>query len=404
MTNSDINDTDRAALEAFVVNNEDLEKLDALLAELNIFEAIGVVRQELRHSDFLAFLLNPAQNHGLGDIFLKQLLMNVLIRADKPPVSAIEIDVTDLRNVIIQREWRNIDVLIHEPDHKLVCVIENKIGTTEHSGQLQRYREIVTQEFFNHQTIFIYLTPEGDEPSDEAYISFDYSEIANLVDKVRSAHETTLGSDVVTLMAHYSAMLRRHIVSDSEIVELCQKIYRRHKKALDLIFEHRPDLQVELIEQVKELVAQATPEHGFRLGEYIRKTYFYFYYPEWNELTGRLKEQGWKITYWPIYIAFENTPKSLQLVVGIEENPDAVRQVILNHAHQYRKVFKGASRKIGKRPLIWRRDIFSETDYEEPDFDAMVEKLKKEWQRFLSQDLPAIRESIGEINWDEPQK
>ena len=46
-------------IEAFVVDNPQLEQLEALIAEFNIFEAMGVVRQELRHSDFLAFMLNP---------------------------------------------------------------------------------------------------------------------------------------------------------------------------------------------------------------------------------------------------------------------------------------------------------------------------------------------------------
>ena len=35
---------DRKALEDFVVGNEDLERLEALLDRFNIFEAIGVVR------------------------------------------------------------------------------------------------------------------------------------------------------------------------------------------------------------------------------------------------------------------------------------------------------------------------------------------------------------------------
>ena len=65
---------DVKALEALVVDNPDLERLEALLDQFNIFEAIGAVRQEVRHSDFLAFLLNPQQNHGLGDTFLKRLL------------------------------------------------------------------------------------------------------------------------------------------------------------------------------------------------------------------------------------------------------------------------------------------------------------------------------------------
>ena len=69
---------DVKALEALVVDNPDLERLEALLDQFNIFEAIGAVRQEVRHSDFLAFLLNPQQNHGLGDTFLKRLLQKVL--------------------------------------------------------------------------------------------------------------------------------------------------------------------------------------------------------------------------------------------------------------------------------------------------------------------------------------
>ena len=36
-------------LARFVVENPELEQLEALLAEFNIFEALGAVRQELRH-------------------------------------------------------------------------------------------------------------------------------------------------------------------------------------------------------------------------------------------------------------------------------------------------------------------------------------------------------------------
>ena len=43
-------DADRKALEAFVVDNQELERLEDLLIQFNIFEAIGAVWQELRHS------------------------------------------------------------------------------------------------------------------------------------------------------------------------------------------------------------------------------------------------------------------------------------------------------------------------------------------------------------------
>jgi hypothetical protein len=44
----------RKSLEAFVVDNADLERLEFLLNQFNIFEAIGMVRQEERRSHFLA--------------------------------------------------------------------------------------------------------------------------------------------------------------------------------------------------------------------------------------------------------------------------------------------------------------------------------------------------------------
>ena len=41
-------DRDLRALEDFLVGNQDLERLEALLDRFNILEALGVVRQELR--------------------------------------------------------------------------------------------------------------------------------------------------------------------------------------------------------------------------------------------------------------------------------------------------------------------------------------------------------------------
>ncbi|MEO0536712.1 MAG: PD-(D/E)XK nuclease family protein [Cyanobacteria bacterium P01_A01_bin.123] len=36
---------------------------------------MGMVRQEIKHSNFLQFLLNPSEKHQLGDLFLKKLLI-----------------------------------------------------------------------------------------------------------------------------------------------------------------------------------------------------------------------------------------------------------------------------------------------------------------------------------------
>ena len=128
----------------------DLDKSDALRdleARLkaqntwNLFDAIGVANQELRHSDFLRFLLNPTEAHGLGDAFLKWFLCAALSASPSPPVSLNACASWDLLDAHIVREWQNVDLFITSPQNNLAVVVENKIHTGEHSDQLTRYRE-----------------------------------------------------------------------------------------------------------------------------------------------------------------------------------------------------------------------------------------------------------------------
>ena len=68
------NDALRGALETLVVDDPDLARLESLISESNIFQALGVVRAEVRHSQLLAFLLDPTESHRLGDAFLRRFL------------------------------------------------------------------------------------------------------------------------------------------------------------------------------------------------------------------------------------------------------------------------------------------------------------------------------------------
>jgi hypothetical protein len=69
-------DLDLRALEDFWVGNEDLDRLEAFLDRFNIFEVIGMAHQELRHSQFLAYLLklklilrdDPNRMNYAGDV------------------------------------------------------------------------------------------------------------------------------------------------------------------------------------------------------------------------------------------------------------------------------------------------------------------------------------------------
>lgn len=80
---------DREALETFLVGNRDLERLKAFLDRFNVFEATGVVRQKLRHSGSLVFLMDPRGGYGLGEAFVRRLLQRVLENAGEVTVSLL---------------------------------------------------------------------------------------------------------------------------------------------------------------------------------------------------------------------------------------------------------------------------------------------------------------------------
>jgi len=168
---SDLAVLDRRALEYFVVDNVDLEQLELLLDQFNIFEAIGAVRQELRHSDFLAFLLKPQASHGLGDALVKRLLQRVLASAQELnfPVSPIDFDVWSLNQMTVLREAHNIDILLTDNANKLAIIIENKIDSALHSNQLERYWNDVAEHYKDYNIIGLYLTPDGDDPLNKKY-------------------------------------------------------------------------------------------------------------------------------------------------------------------------------------------------------------------------------------------
>lgn len=118
---------DRSVLEN-LVSDPDFEWLEARLAPFNLFEALGVTSQEVRHSDFLAFLLAPSNNHGLGSTFLKRFLQATVRRGQgAAPISLVDLDLADLTECDIRREWQSIDVLMLLPALRLAAIIENKI-------------------------------------------------------------------------------------------------------------------------------------------------------------------------------------------------------------------------------------------------------------------------------------
>lgn len=229
-------------LKAFV-QDELLEELESRTGGFNIFTALSLERAEIRHSNVLAWLLDPRSSHGLGDYFLKAFLRYCSRQPACPGASfpsVFELDSWDLDDVEVLREWRKTDILLIDRTHKFVVLVENKIDSGEHGEQLRRYREIVQLEFRELRDGYIYLTVQGDEPSDKAYLSMTYGELLPLLHKMLETRQSVLGHDVATFITHYIHMVERSIVQESDIQEICRQIYKRHRDAIELILSSVP--------------------------------------------------------------------------------------------------------------------------------------------------------------------
>src|SRR5438552_4938415 len=147
------------ALERFVVENDCLLQLESRIGKFNVFDALGIARVEIRHSNFLAFILDPAESHGQGQLFLRALLMDLLktAPAELRPLSPIDLDGADLRGVEVKREWRNIDLLITCKEPHFAVLFENKVGSQDHSDQLNRYCQTMNDCHPDLKRLCVYL-------------------------------------------------------------------------------------------------------------------------------------------------------------------------------------------------------------------------------------------------------
>ena len=87
---------------ATLVDDHDFERIVRQRSSFNIFEAVGAIRGELRHSNFLAFLLDPSGSHGLGSKPLLRILRSIIsgMSAKNRPLNSLELIMGDLDNAV----------------------------------------------------------------------------------------------------------------------------------------------------------------------------------------------------------------------------------------------------------------------------------------------------------------
>ena len=251
-------------LEKLLENMSDIEEqLSPWMDNNNIFEILKISRQEIRHSNFLAYLFNPSASHKMNDAFLKSFLVhfykrNRSIIQEQTKLSVFDIFWGDYNDALVYREHYNIDLFIVSEKNKLTICLENKIDASESSHQLNKYKNFVVKNYPDYQNLFIFVDPYGTTPSKKDWGSVTYTAVVEILSKILDEYE--LSTKVKLLIEDYCSMLKGDILMDDKLQKLCQKIYVEYQDALDLIYEAKPDristLRSFIMEALNELAEE----------------------------------------------------------------------------------------------------------------------------------------------------
>lgn len=251
-----------------LVEDKDFIALDARYHRTNVFQVVGMGSQEIRHSNFLAWLLNPTESHGLSDSFMKVLLARLYAISDESDAdqgtSASNLKgislaaLGDLSSLNVARETEsNIDILAWTSNPDLVVCIENKVWSSVGAGQLDKYRMYVEGRFSSYKhRIYVLLSPEGYEALPDAtaepafWLPLSYNDVRMclnaLLARVNDEKTSMLINDYIDMLE------REGIVDTPEIDAIVNRLYKKYQDVFDLVANRQSNAQHAVADVLRE--------------------------------------------------------------------------------------------------------------------------------------------------------
>jgi hypothetical protein len=389
---------DEKSLADLVMQDADFIELERVLDVFCPFEAVGVVRHEIRHAHFLAYYLDPNRPHGFGDACLRAFLTVAVEAQGKKSlggIGALDVHLMDLQNATVRREWRDIDLLIEVPSSKFAVTVELKIDAAEGKGQLAKYAQAVKAEHPEWSLYFVFLTKSGEDASDEQADTW----VALGLDTVASALQIVVdrvdGRSISrSMLMSYLDMLRRHHLRNDRLEQLATDLWKRHREALQFLVDRQPnalsDAMSRISEQKDAIAQQLSAETGLTVvfDSASGTTYIRFAVKEWDDVEGLKGKSTWTESQRLILLELSRGGSGvtaiLQLGRGEKENRDAVYE---------RLRLAGVPIKNPDRlGPDWKRlsskTIYASKDDDEMEAETLYTKILKNLMDWAKQTLP----------------
>lgn len=179
----------------------------------------------------------------------------------------------------------------------------------------------------------------------------------------------------------------------SETAKLCRQIYQKHKRALDLIYDHRPDVQSEIRVLVEDLVGQ---DPRFWFHPTSGKNKIKFGVRDWD--APALK--------WMVWFEVWNYPGSLEMLMFVGPGDEGTRRRLFDVVRSNPSLFEGAGKLGTKWSRVFNTPWLKQEMYDDADQVALEDEIRRRWAEFLEKDLPRIDRVLRSEGWiwepDEP--
>jgi hypothetical protein len=233
-------------LHSLVNQTESFMELMSILRQFNPFKVLSVDEYEIRHSNFLAWLLNPNENHSIGDKFLRQFFSEVISTSKYySKYSFKDLKTKGLQNTEVLREYKiengqKVDLIVVIHEFKTVILIENKIKAKEHSDQLTAYYDFVKGKYLKYRVVPIYLTLFGDDPkNNDEYFSYSYEQIFNNINMLLKSYRNTIPDRQYEFINQYKEALQEVLeMADAKAIQLAKDIYSEYRDVFNFVFEN----------------------------------------------------------------------------------------------------------------------------------------------------------------------
>lgn len=387
---------DKQQLINFIVDNDRLELIKARINRFNPLKVLKVQDYEIRHSNILSWIFNPSENHNFDDKILKRFLLKVLLKPDNDDVldnmdMVYKLQQISFMDMKVFREMNHIDILLISYYQKIVILIENKVYSAENSNQLERYYNKVKSLYSGYMIIPIFLTLNGDTPTQSNYFIANYDDVLETIEFVVAHYKDRTSSEVITFMDYYSTILKEKYAMDTELKKLCKEIYLENKDVIDMIYSVGNEIDIEpAVTIFKSKYLDIVPIS-------IKNKTFWFGIDSFRK--GRSNDiEGWGGGF-PVCFWFSEYYGKLKLTLEVGPFNDANKRIeFLNILELNGIKISERAKELGRKYTRIHTRTYSIKDW--TDYDEISEVMEK---LFEKEDIVKMKQTVGkvidEFNW-----